>query len=270
MTDLAPRSSPRASVRRHAIRDGVPLALGVLPFALVIGATIGSSDVDPIAALLGSILIFAGAAQLTAVELVDAGAAIPVIVFTCLLINARFVLYSARMASWFGAEPLRRRLALSAFVVDQSFLAAERRFAIDELDARERRSYFFTLGLFLWAVWVSAQVLGLLAGNRLPEGVGLELAAPLVFVGLLSLSLKDGRSWLVAGVAATVTLLASGAPLHAAVPIGTLAGIATGGATSEGRERTARRRPARSPSGRGAREKAGAPGPQPGSGGPAA
>lgn len=82
-----------------AIRDVAPLALALIPFSLAIGATIASSEVPAAPALAGSLLLMAGAAQLAAIELVDAEAGYVVAVGTALMINARLILYSAAMTS---------------------------------------------------------------------------------------------------------------------------------------------------------------------------
>ena len=77
------------------------MVIGVLPLGLAIGAAIGTSSIPPLAGWLGGPLIFGGAAQLIAVQLLDAGAAPAVIVISALLVNARIVMYGAAIAPWF-------------------------------------------------------------------------------------------------------------------------------------------------------------------------
>ena len=101
------------SATRLAIKDTLPLAAAVLPFGLAIGATIADSELWAPGALAGALLLMAGASQLAVVGLLNSGAGIVVAVGTALLINARFVLYSAGLARWFRDEPLWRRLLLA-------------------------------------------------------------------------------------------------------------------------------------------------------------
>src|SRR5687768_18594786 len=94
---------PRATIAptRGAFFQGVraitPMVIGLVPFGLAIGSASASLDVDRTAAWAGSWLILAGSAQLAVMQLLDEGAAPLVVVFAALMINARFVVYSAEI-----------------------------------------------------------------------------------------------------------------------------------------------------------------------------
>jgi predicted branched-subunit amino acid permease len=198
------------------------MVIGVVPFALAIGATISSSSVGTAEGLASGPLILAGAAQLSTLRLLDGGAAPFVVIVSALMINARLLLYSASLAPWFAGEPLRRRLLLSVPVIDQLHFTCTPRFERGDLDANGRRWYYTGAAVWLAGAWTMSQLVAAIGGARLPEWLGLELAAPLALAGLLAKSLAGRRTIIAAGVAAVVTVAAVGLPFNSAVLVATV------------------------------------------------
>ena len=115
MTITSPTVPTYGAVRRwrHSVagaRDITPMVIGVLPLGLAIGVAISTSSIPALAGWAAGPLIFGGAAQLMAVQLLDAGAAPAVIIVSALLVNSRIVMYSAAIAPWFRTATLRQRL----------------------------------------------------------------------------------------------------------------------------------------------------------------
>ena len=108
-TTVRSRIDGRQHCFRAGARDIAPFVVGYAPMAVGIGVAIGDSGVDRLAGWAGGPLISAGTAQLTLLELVAAGASVLVAIGAALVVNARLVAYSAGMAQWFGAAPLRVR-----------------------------------------------------------------------------------------------------------------------------------------------------------------
>ena len=90
------RERTRAAIRA-GVRDAFLLELGYIPFDLAAGAVMAQTIVDPAVSIASGPIIFAGAAQLVAVQLLDSGAAIPLIVLAVFVVNARHLLYSASL-----------------------------------------------------------------------------------------------------------------------------------------------------------------------------
>jgi branched chain amino acid efflux pump len=210
-----------------AWRDVLPLAIAVFQFAVAIGATIASSDVDPVAALAGTAVLSAGAAQLTAIELLDDGASVAVAAGTAILINARFVLYGAGFARWFASEPRWKRFTMVFPIVDQSFVLSERRFT-DRDDPSWRTRYYVVVCSALFGAFLAGQIVGYLVGDLIPDAGGLHLAGPLVFAGLLAIALTSRTMTGCAIVAATTIALTTGLPGGSGLPLAACAGMAVG------------------------------------------
>lgn len=219
------RITPARAAMVEGVRDIVPMVVGVLPFAMAIGTTIGTLDVDPFAALAGAPLILAGAAQLTTLQMLDAGTAPAVIILSALMINARLLLYSASLAPWFASEPLRRRLLLAVPVIDQLHFTCVPRFERGDLDGRGRRAYYTGAATMLVASWVVAQSLSAALGAQLPDALGLRVASPLALAGLLAKSTQNRTATAAAVIAAAVVLIAPGLPFHSVVLVATVVAI---------------------------------------------
>ena len=216
------------SAAAEGVRDITPMVIGVIPFGLAVGAAIGASDLSAAQGLVSGPTILAGAAQLTTVQMLDGGAAPLVIVLSALMINARILLYSASMAPWFRGGSLGQRLLLALPVIDQLHFTCVPRFENGDLDRRGRIAYYVGAAAWLVTAWITSQAAAILVGARVPESVGLHVAAPLALAGLLAKSLVDRRSIVAAAVAGFLVVAGAGLPFRSAVLVAALGGIGAG------------------------------------------
>lgn len=219
-------------------RDITPMMLSVVPFALTIGAVLASSSIGTVEALVSGPLTLAGAAQLTAVQMLEDGVAPFVIIVSALLINARIILYSTAMAPWFRDESLARRLLLAIPLIDQLYFTCSARFERCDLDRRQRQAYYAGGAALLVTGWVAAQSVAIVAGARVPDGVGLDIGAPLALAGLLAKSTADRPSRVAAASAAVLVVGCVVLPFHSGVLVSTLVAMVIG--TSVARRNTRR------------------------------
>ncbi|MEM7340795.1 MAG: AzlC family ABC transporter permease [Actinomycetota bacterium] len=220
-------SAPPAPIALGA-RDVAPLAASVVPFGLAIGATIAESGLASIPALSGSVILLAGASHLAIINVLAVGGGIAVAVATALLINARLVLYSAALARWFGDAPRWRRLVLAMPIVDQTFAICQRRFDTTDTTVGWRERYYVSATAVIATCYVVSMLVGFGVGAELPSGLGLHLAAPLAFAGLVA-SATTARSTMVAAVtAAVIAVVFAALPAGLALPIGVIAGLIAG------------------------------------------
>jgi predicted branched-subunit amino acid permease len=208
-------------------RDMTPLLLGLLPFGLVCGVAAQSSGASVAEALGLSALMFSGAAQILATQLIAADAPVAVTILTCFVVGLRFLMYSAAMAPHLKHLPPRWRHALSFLLTDQSFAAGIRRFR-GTGDPRNGASYFLGTGVLLWTTWQVFCLVGYWAGNVIPAAWSLDFVVPLCFLALLVPALDD-RSTRVAAFAAGIAVVALDAlPMRLSLICAGLVGIAAG------------------------------------------
>lgn len=222
--DLVSPHSTRELVRAGA-RDMTPMVLGIVPFGLALGAMIGASELDPWAALASAPLILAGAAQLTTLQMLEAGSNPVVIVASALLINLRILLYSASLAPWFSGARLRLRLLLATSVIDQTHFIAVPRFERGDLGHRERVAYYAGASVWLVSAWLGSQTVAMMIGAELPDAARLDMAAPLALIGLLAKSIGTRPSAAAAAIGLGVVTVGAGLPFHSATLVATLTGV---------------------------------------------
>ena len=216
---------------RDDARTGVvsilPVAVGVIPFGLVFGIAAGDAGLDVVTTEAFSIMIFAGAAQLAAVDLLARDAAVWVAATTALVINLRMLMYGASLAPYIRGTPGWARATSAYLLTDQTYAVTV--VAADDLDDPHRRLAYFTgAGVTLWVTWQTCSVVGLLVGAAIPDTLPLPLVIPLVFLALLPPAVRDRPGVVAAVVGGAVATLALDLPANAGMPLGALAGIAAG------------------------------------------
>lgn len=177
-----------AAVRRTAVRDGVaaaaPMLIGIVPFGLVAGAAPVAAGFGIEEALGLSVFLFAGASQLAVIDVLGDGGTALIAIVTALTINLRMLLYSASLAPPLAGQPLRRRMAVAYFLVDQAYALSIVRWTGRD-DPRARLPFYFSVGFLLGSCWLVSTAVGALVGSSVPDDVPLEFAIPLVFLVLL-------------------------------------------------------------------------------------
>jgi 4-azaleucine resistance transporter AzlC len=211
------------------VRDVSPLMLGIVPFALVAGIAAVDAGLGLAEAVGMSVIVFAGASQLAAFELLGSNAPLAVVIGTAAVINLRMVMYSASIAPYFADYDRRLRAGLAYVLTDQAYALSVAEF--DKSPGRSRWRYYLGVAASLWVVWQIGTVVGVVIGTGVPDSWGLTFAVPLVFLALLVPAMKD-RPTTAAGVAAgAVAIVAVGLPLNLGLLVGAITGIVVGLAT---------------------------------------
>lgn len=211
-------------IDRQGVRDILPVLVGVIPFAAVIGVNVAQTPAVPVwAGLLTGPLMYAGSAHLAAVTLLHGGAGLVTVVATVAIINARLSLYGAVIEPRFRSQPGWFRWLAPHFLVDQTFVLATARPPDD--DPRRFRRYWITAGTVLGVGWTSAMVGAALLGPSIPADSPLTFASIALFIGLLTPRLREPSSRLPAAVAALVAVVAAPLPNGLALPVAIAAAL---------------------------------------------
>ena len=211
----------------EGVRDIAPMILGIVPFGMVCGVGAIAAGASPIAAVAMSMIMFSGAAQIVATQLLVAGAPFAVILLSCLVVSLRLLMYSAAMAPYLRPLDHRWRNLLSFVLTDQAFAGTIQRFR-DSDDLRANASYFLGSGALLWVIWQLATILGIVAGQVIPASWQLEFVVPLCFLAVLAPMLRDRVSILVFAVSAIAVIALDAMPLRLSMICGGLLGIGAG------------------------------------------
>jgi predicted branched-subunit amino acid permease len=215
--------------RRAAFRAGQRAILPSLPgsaaWGLISGVAMVKGGLGVPWAIMMSLLVYAGSAQLAALPLIAAGAPIWVIVATGFITNLRFVIYSAALRPHFANEPLKVRAALGFFMTDFTFTLFMRRAQEGSLPERHRDAWFAGVCSNNWLTWQTSAVTGIVAASYVPTQWGLEFTGTLALTALLGPSLTARPALVGAVVGAVVALLAHGLPFKLGLFCGAIAGI---------------------------------------------
>ena len=226
----------------------LPLALPAVPIGLVFGVLVDeTAEVSAAAGISSAVIVLGGASQLAAVSLLGAGAGAIATTATIAAINARHIMYSARIRTRFRRAPLWFRVLGSYLLLDQVFAVAELH-AVDTASngtpshsttsdddpdvLADRMGHFLGAGVAMVGLWVVSVAVGVTVGNVVPESWSLEFTVPLLFLGLLILSVSDRPGLVAALVGGLVAVFAADLPNGSGLLLGGLVGVAAGGAAA--------------------------------------
>ena len=203
------------------------MLLGIVPFGVITGVAMVASGIPPLVAMLMSVIVFAGASMVASAQLLASNAPALLIVFTTLVINLRFMMYSASLRLHFADAPLGQRLAIAYLTADNVYGLMLGRFA-EHPDDPGKYQYFLGAGLLVWAAWQAAVLAGILIGAGVPAEWRLEFAAPLAFIAISIPFLRDRATIAAALAAGAVVVLTSDLPFRLAIVAAAFAGIVVG------------------------------------------
>ncbi len=214
----------------YGLQKSISIGIGYAPVALTFGILSLQNGLTVWEAGLMSLLVFAGAAQFIAIQLIGQGATIWVIGLTTLIVNIRHILMSFSMIRFFSGVSLGRLSLLAQGLTDESFVLNSK--LLEEIKTPEERSRV-ALGVNIGAYlsWVIFTFIGAWLGNYMTitfSGFDFALIALFIvltvgivnrsnvftylFAGIIAIILKlliPGKAYLLlsVGIAATVGAL---------------------------------------------------------------
>ena len=211
------------------VKDTFPLVVGAIPFGIIFGAIAVTNGVSPGGALAMSAFVYAGSAQFIAAGLVGSGAPLLVIVLTTFVVNLRHALYAASLAPHVKHLPQRWLIPLGFWLTDETYVAVIARHNQGDQSPYKHWHYLGS-ALFMYTNWQLCTVIGLVAGQAIPNPAawGLDFALVVTFIGMLAQFVRNRPALAAAVTAGIVALLAHGLPNQLGLLVAAVAGIAVG------------------------------------------
>ena len=189
---LAHKVDGYARTARHPLfwvgaREMAGISVGLTAWSFMTGVAMIKSGMSITEAVLMSLLVFAGSAQLAAIPLIAAGAPLWVVLATAFCVNLRFVVFSLHLRDYFMFLPRAKRLWLGYFTGDVTYVLYTRRFpkpAETETQRRAQMAYLWGGNVCNWVFWQTLSMLGIFLGNALPARWGLEFAGTLALLAV--------------------------------------------------------------------------------------
>ena len=211
--DIGTATNEATASRREALRglrEALPVMIGFVPFALLLGAQATQKGFSPAEVPLMTGLNFGGGSEFAAVGLWTSPPHVLLIGAITFLVNSRHLLMGAALAPYLRHLP--RRVALPSL-----FLMCDESWAMGLADARKRPSgfslpYYMGVALGLYGSWIVFTALGAWLGPVMGDVTvyGFDMAFPAVLLVMLRgmwRSARAARPWLVSLVVAGATYL---------------------------------------------------------------
>lgn len=237
-------SWPDARARRSfatGVRQTASAQAALAIWAFVTGFAMVSYGLSEGMAVLMTLLVYAGSAQLTALPLMMAGAPLWLIFAAGFVVNIRFIIFGAALQPYFRKYPWYKRLALGYWSSDLVFVFFMTRYG----DARRkgtRGQLWYYLGVIVpgWISWQFFSLLGVYTGAFVPASWSLEFAATLALMGVAIPLVKAMPMAVSVIVAGGVAWLGQPLPLRLGLAVAIVAGVVAGVvAETSQRKRTA-------------------------------
>jgi predicted branched-subunit amino acid permease len=225
-------TTTRKSRYRQGILDASPFILVIIPFATLFGVLATEAGLNVVETMAFSVVVIAGAAQFTALQLMQENVPTAIVLVSALAVNLRMAMYSASLTPYIGAAPLWQRAICAYVTVDQSYVVGVSKFEREpDMTVPERVAYFMGAVTPIVPLWYGFTLVGALVGTRIPESWALDFAIPIAFLAMIAPMFRTAAHVIAALVAVIVSLLAAGIPYSLGLIIAGLAGMMAGAQT---------------------------------------
>ena len=234
--------SPRAAFWA-GVRASLPFVVVVMPFSVLFGVVARDAGLDVLQAMSMAILVIAGAAQFTALALLQDQAPVFVALLAALAVNLRMAMYSVALVPHLGHAPLGVRAAMAYLMVDQAYALAYKRFEEPPaMSPSDKVGYYFGCMSLIAPLWYLGCLAGILGGRAIPAELSLDFAVPICFIALTAPLLRTLPHMVAAFVSAVCALIFAGLPWNLGLIVSALIAMVAGARTEQalGRRREAR------------------------------
>ena len=149
---------------QQAFKVSFPVAMGYIPAGIAFGVLFVAAKLPIWAAILSSVVLYAGAAQYASIALLAGGVGISTLASNTLAINLRHAFYAIPLLKQLPTNPISRFYCLFA-LTDETFSV------LTTLHENERQRLILPVSLLNQCYWVTGTILGILVGAGLNDWV---------------------------------------------------------------------------------------------------
>lgn len=213
----------------RGLRAGAPFVLIVVPFGLVFGVVATEAGLNLSETMALTVLVIAGASQLTAIQLMVEDAPVFMVLAASLAVNMRMAMYSAALTPHLGAAPLWQRALAAYTMVDQAYAVSALKFEEEpHRSTAWKAAYYFGALVPIVPLWYVGSYLGAILGDAIPPEIALDAAVPVAFIAVFAPALRTGAHVAAAATSIVVALLMAWLPWNLGLIVAAIAGMAVG------------------------------------------
>lgn len=211
----------------YGLRKSLTIGIGYAPVAVTFGILATQFGLTIWEAGLMSFMVYAGASQFIAIEMIHQGANLWMIGLTTLIVNIRHILMSLSVVHFFPERNLPWSLGLAQGLTDETFVL-NTRVLKDVTKEENRRWVMLGINLGAFCTWVTFTILGGIIGNWLPiqfSGFQFALLALFIILTASALNQKNVLTYLLAAILAIAFKLLLPGKIYLVLSVGLAAGI---------------------------------------------
>lgn len=221
------RKMSRAKIFFYGFREMLPIITGAIPFGAVMGTVCSEAGFSFTQTISMNFMVYAGAAQLAATDLMTKHAVSWVVILTGLVINLRFLLYSAAMSPITHESKWLTKILAAHTLTDQSFAVMSAHQSKLKSNA-ELILFYFGTAVCMFIAWQLSVIGGYAFGNFAPASWALDYAVPLSFVALVIPTLKNRNYVIVAAFSSVTSIVLNPLPYRISLIVTALLSIVLG------------------------------------------
>lgn len=178
---------------KHKLKEGItsaiPIVIGYFPIAMAFGLLAKNASISLIDTALFSMMVYAGASQFMALDLIIIGVSTSSIILATFLLNLRHMMMSASLSVEFK-DINKKYLPLLAFgITDETFSVVS--FNKDKISL----PFIMVLHILAYSSWALGTMAGYLSGEIIPSSLQSSLSIGLyaMFAALLFPEIKKSK-----------------------------------------------------------------------------
>ncbi|MGI6711990.1 MAG: AzlC family ABC transporter permease [Bacillota bacterium] len=187
------------------IQKAAPICVGYLPLGMALGVIARNSGLSIGEVAFMSLLLFSGSGQFIAVALLTIQTSFWAIIITILLVNLRYMLFSATISRYAKKLPPWVLAIICQGLTDETFVVSTTHFKHNPVD----KQFWLTLNITSHLAWISSSVLGAAVGNFIPnmDKLGLNFALPAMFIALFFMTTNSKRAITVGLISGLISIM---------------------------------------------------------------
>lgn len=174
-------------VLKKSFIDAFPIMIGYFSISIAFGM-LARGLIDSYAILM-SLIVFAGASQFIALQLLMKNSSGLLIVITTLIVNLRHTLMSSYFSPLYSRTDSLKKALIAFGMTDETFAIASKKLRMEKGEP----AYHISLNLLCYASWVAGTFVGLQFGAVIPPNFAdvLPFTLTALFISILILSITN-------------------------------------------------------------------------------
>ncbi|SMC54507.1 AzlC family ABC transporter permease [Polynucleobacter kasalickyi] len=215
---------------QQGINDMLGPSLGIFTWSIVLNLAIIKTGFAIFHTIVMSFTVYAGSAQLASIPLINGHFPIWIILLTTIVINSRFIVYSAAIAPHFQHLSFPHRCLIGFLNGDISFAVFSKKYPTADTNDSKKSIYQYFLGsaMMNWLVWQLGLGVALFFGMQIPDEWNFAFAGTLVLICLITPNIKTPKEITIGLVSVLVAILTINLPYRLGILSTVLAAMCSG------------------------------------------